>query len=196
VTDPTTGAVILAAGAGARLGGPKLRLESGGRPFLEQVLAAVVEAGCVPVVCVVRAEDRDWAAALADAAGAAVVVNPAPERGALSSLRLGLDRLGACAGALVAPVDHPYVTAATCRALAAAFAARPDAVVKPVWDGRSGHPVIIPRELFPRIPPEDRAGGLAAVIHASGLREVHLGVEDPGVCRNINFPSDLNESLV
>ncbi|HOT02339.1 MAG TPA: NTP transferase domain-containing protein, partial [Acidobacteriota bacterium] len=81
MTDPTTGAVILAAGAGARLGGPKLRLESGGRPFLEQVLAAVVEAGCVPVVCVVRAEDRDWAAALADAAGAAVVVNPAPERG-------------------------------------------------------------------------------------------------------------------
>ena len=196
MTEPTVGAVILAAGAGERLGGPKLRQGAGGRTFLERVLATVVAAGCAPVVCVVRAADRDWAAAQVEPAGGTVVVNPAPERGALSSLRLGLDRLGACAGALVAPVDHPFVAAATCRALVAAFAARTDAVVKPVWEGRSGHPVIIPRELFPRIPAEDRSGGLAAVIQASGLREIHLGVEDPGVCRNINFPSDLNDSLV
>jgi len=152
VTEPTVGAVILAAGAGERLGGPKLRQGAGGRTFLERVLATVVAAGCAPVVCVVRAADRDWAAAQVESAGGAVVVNPAPERGALSSLRLGLDRLGACTGALVAPVDHPFVAAATCRALVAAFAARTDAVVKPVWEGRSGHPVIIPRELFPRIP--------------------------------------------
>ena len=117
MTGSTVGAVILAAGAGERLGGPKLRQGAGGRTFLERVLTTVVAAGCAPVVCVVRAADRDWAAAQVEPAGGAVVVNPAPERGALSSLRLGLDRLGACAGALVAPVDHPFVAAATCRAL-------------------------------------------------------------------------------
>jgi CTP:molybdopterin cytidylyltransferase MocA len=196
VANLTVGAVILAAGAGERLGGPKLRLESGGRPFLDCVLAAVTGAGCAPVVCVVRAEDREWSAGRLEPAGGAVVVNPEPERGALSSLRLGLDRLDSCAGALVAAVDHPFVTAATCRALAAAFTARPDAVVKPVWDGRSGHPVVIPRELFARVPREDRAGGLAEVIRGSGLREILLPVDDPGVCRNINFPADLDESLV
>ncbi len=193
MTNPTTGAVILAAGAGAPAAPSPA--ESGGRPFLERVLAAGrrsrLRAGGLRGA---RRGPRMGRGA-ADAAGAAVVVNPAPERGALSSLRLGLDRLGARgrAGGSGGPSvrdgrDLPSAGRGVRRPVRRRGQAGGDVGAVIPWSSRGRCSRGSRRRTAP--------GGLAAVIHASGLREVHLPVDDPGVCRNINFPSDLDESLV
>src|SRR4051794_32861229 len=128
---PGERALILAAGAGTRLGGVAkalLRLPDG-RTFLDAILEL---AGPAPVVVVAAPFGAEVAAAVAGRAE--VVWNPAPERGMIASLVAGLAAIPDADVALVWPVDHPRVTAATVAAVRAA-AAR-DRIVVPVHAGR------------------------------------------------------------
>ena len=153
-------AIILSAGEGRRAGGPKAFLPIDGTCFLARIAGTLAAAGLEPVVAVVRAQDLD--AARACAPSAVFAVNPRPERGMLSSVRTGIDATGARDGYCIIPVDHPLVQVETVRTLAAAFAARDDAVVRPVHGGR-GHSGHHPPGVRAG-PCGGRQGGLAAVI--------------------------------
>jgi CTP:molybdopterin cytidylyltransferase MocA len=48
------GAIILAAGNGARIGIPKLRLHIEGHSYIEHILGILRQEGVNPVVCVVE----------------------------------------------------------------------------------------------------------------------------------------------
>src|SRR5689334_21438271 len=90
------GAVILAAGAGTRMGGvAKALLRRGERTFLETIVAfardAAVDAG--DVVVVVGPPFGDAVAAHARELGARVVVNDDPTRGMSSSINVGFAAL-------------------------------------------------------------------------------------------------------
>jgi len=82
-----TAAVVLAAGAGSRFGGGKLVATIGGRPILALVVDAARAAGLEPIVVVVppsgELDDMDLGAVRR-------VVNPTPDEGLSSSVRLGL----------------------------------------------------------------------------------------------------------
>jgi xanthine/CO dehydrogenase XdhC/CoxF family maturation factor len=182
------GAVVLAAGAGRRLGGvAKALLPIDGEAFLARIVAVAVAAGVRPedVVVVVGPPFADDVAAAARALGAGVVVNPAPERGMASSVALGFAAIAArpVQAALLWPVDHPRVSPATVQALVANGAG------VPVHGGRGGHPALVPRALF---------GELAACANAAeGARGVlrgalaRLDVVDPGVLADVDLPADL-----
>jgi molybdenum cofactor cytidylyltransferase len=176
-------AVILAAGAGARLGGRNkaaLRLPDG-RAFVEVVIGAAREAGVDRVVVVVGGPHEAETRALA--AGAEIAVNREPERGMLSSLLAGLDVLGSADVALVWPVDHPRVRVATAR-LVLERAGR-DRVVVPTFHGRGGHPSAFGAELFPAL----RAAATAR--EASAGRAERVEVDDEGVVRDVDTVEDL-----
>src|SRR5262249_16679755 len=101
-------AIILAAGAGARLGGvakAALRLPDG-RSVVESRLASARAAGASPVVVVAQPHG---AAVTALAGDARVVWNPAPERGMIGSLNAGIAAAGPIDVALCWPVDHARV---------------------------------------------------------------------------------------
>ena len=108
--------VILAGGAGRRLGGAKPTVALAGRPLIEWPLAALRAAlGPAADVVVVAKPDTEFPADL----GAAVWIEPA----APSHPLVGLVRaLEGAAGRpiLVCPVDVPFVAAATLAALAGA----------------------------------------------------------------------------
>ncbi|MCU0606723.1 MAG: nucleotidyltransferase family protein [Candidatus Edwardsbacteria bacterium] len=185
----TVAAIILAAGQGTRIGRPKLFLETGGRTFLEAVVKTLEEAGVTDVAAVVGSDDRDRARELAKPHH--VLVNQHPEHGPLSSLRIGLDALPGYDGYLVFPVDHPQVAAGTIGALVARFEAESRTVSKPVCEGKTGHPVIIPAALAQTIPDKDIEGGLAKLIAESGSAVTLVPVDDPAVLKNINTRDDL-----
>ncbi|MGE4482247.1 nucleotidyltransferase family protein [Acidocella sp.] len=143
--------LVLAAGQSRRMGARNkllLRLPSG-KTILRAVLEQAVEADAGPVV-MVTGHERELVAR--EAAGLPVRGADAPDyrEGLAASLRAGLAAVPeACAGALICLGDMPFVTAATLRALCAAFA--PEAgrdIVQPVFEGRPGNPVLWGRRHF------------------------------------------------
>ena len=89
--------IVLAAGAGTRFSdvpGSKLVADLGGRPVLEHVLAAVRAFG-PRLTIVVLGSGRDAVERSIEWAGETRVVNPDPQRGIGSSIRVGFDALAA-----------------------------------------------------------------------------------------------------
>lgn len=186
---PSIGAVILAAGCGSRMGIPKLTLRLGNRSCLETICEGIRSAGVRMRICVVQPRFAEFVTRAVP--GAVVAVNSRPERGMSSSLYLGVQMLSGVSAVMVIPVDHPLVRPETYTALIRTAAEYPRCVVKPVWQGRPGHPVILPRELAVKVPAGDVRGGLSRIIRESGIRQILLPVSDPGILQNINTPRDL-----
>jgi molybdenum cofactor cytidylyltransferase len=137
----TVGAVLLAAGAGSRLGGrPKALLELGGVPLVLRQLVALQGAG-VDEVAVVLGHHAAAVEAAIRAFPITLVTNPAPDDGQASSVRLGLAALSPRLDAvIVALADQPLIDVPDVVALIGAFKKRGDAamVVPRVGDGRGG----------------------------------------------------------
>lgn len=191
MTPGPVGAVVLAAGSGSRLGGPKLRMVVEGRSFLAQTVGVLASAGVGPICCVVAAEDALWARQ--EVKDAAVCMNPDPARGMLSSVIVGFAYLQGKAGALIAPVDHPYVRISTIQSLLNAFAASPEHIIKPVYRGRAGHPIILPKTLFHAVLEASGMMTLREVLVRAGVEVRYVDVDDDGVLVNVNTPADIRE---
>jgi CTP:molybdopterin cytidylyltransferase MocA len=141
-------ALVLAAGAGRRMGGPKALVEFDGGLLVERAVAAAVEGGCSPVFAVLGARAAE-VRARARLGNALTVVNAGWAEGIGSSLRVGLDAARAAApgadAALVLLVDQPFVGADAVRAVLCAWrdGAR---LAAASYAGRRGHPVLFGRE--------------------------------------------------
>ena len=189
MTAGSVGAVVLAAGSGSRVGGPKLRMVVEGRSFLAHAVNILASGGVEPICCVVAAEDAPWARQ--EVAGASVCVNADPARGMFSSLVAGLAFLQGKTGAFVAPVDHPYVRVATIKTLLTVFAGFPDHVIKPAYHGRTGHPIILPGHVFPIVQQASGVATLREVLGQTGAQVRYVDVDDEGVLVNVNTPADI-----
>ncbi len=185
-------AVILAAGAGSRLGGiAKALLRRGEHSYLEAVAALARGTGAGELVVVVAEPHRLAVEAEAARLGLDVVLNPTPERGMASSVAAGfghaLARFGANR-ALLWPVDHPAVTPATLATLAAATGP----IVVPVYLGGGGHPTLFDRAVWAELAAcADLPDGARAVVRANPGRVTRVEVLDPGVVADVDLPQDL-----
>ena len=121
----SVGAVLLAAGEGARLGGrPKALLELGGVPLILRQLIALSGAG-VDEVVVVLGHHADAVEAAIRAFPITLVHNPSPDDGQASSVRVGLRALSPKIDAvMVALADQPLIDAQDIIALIGAYKKR------------------------------------------------------------------------
>lgn len=133
--------VVLAAGEGRRIGGPKALLRAGGETFLARCLRLLADAGAAPVIGVLGHEAERIAAEAGVPAGAVLVVNPKHREGMLSSALCGLAEAEArgAEALLLHPVDHPLVSPETLEGVMAALRAGARIAV-PSHAGRRGHP--------------------------------------------------------
>jgi len=93
-------------------------------------------------------------------------------------------------GAIVVLVDQATIRPDTVRAVRRALEGHDAAVAQ--YRGRDGHPACFGRALFDALQSQAAEGGARAVIAAceqSG-RLCRVGVDDPGVVRNLNTPAD------
>ncbi len=150
--------ILLAAGAGTRMGRPKaLVRDDDGTSWLLRSVASLVEGGCSPVVVVLGAEAASASALLrvASVPASAVVEAVAPDwrEGMGASLRAGLSRALALAAvaeepsatACVTLVDLPDVDGRVIRRVTAAAGADIDCLVRAAYAGQPGHPVVFGR---------------------------------------------------
>jgi molybdenum cofactor cytidylyltransferase len=185
-------AVVLAAGASRRFGSPKLLAPLSGRPVLQHVLDAVAEAGLADVVVVLG----DEAAAIRAAVSwrkERIEVNPRPQDGLSSSLRIGLDVAAedrTVDAVLVLLGDQPRVRATViARVLdAAETAPRPIVRVRYVHDD-APNPVLVRRAAWALTAglSGDRGLGPLLAERADLVAEVTV----PGANPDIDTPEDL-----
>ena len=139
--------LLLAAGAGTRMGKPKaLMRDPDGTSWLRRTVAVLQEGGCEAVTVVLGA-GADEATPLLEGTGAAMVVAEDWSEGMGASLRAGLRALAGSdvVAAVVMLVDLPDVTAGVVRHVAARVTG-PGQLARASYAGRPGHPVVIGRE--------------------------------------------------
>jgi nicotine blue oxidoreductase len=164
-TETRTTAIVLAAGAGTRLGkGPKALLPYRGRPLVESVAGALLDGGCREVVVVLGSGAPD-VTAIAELDRYKTVVNKDWQSGMGSSFLLGNATADPLDHLLIALVDQPGLTLRTVGRLLAAH--RPGRITAASYGGgyddggsddggsedgaigtvRRGHPLLIDVEL-------------------------------------------------
>lgn len=181
-------ALILAAGKGSRIGKPKLMLEINNKSFISVIIERVRSAGIDDVVCVVSSETYEWTKKNINCN---IIINSEPEKGMISSVYFGAVSLKECEGVMIIPVDHPFVEADTYKELIEEFKKNKESIIKPGYEGKSGHPVIVPYDIVKSINKEDFSSGLKEVIKKSGRIQIFVEVKDKGILKNINTKEDL-----
>jgi molybdenum cofactor cytidylyltransferase len=138
-------AVILAAGAGSRMGNrPKCLLELNGVSLIQRQISALSAAG-MDEIHVVLGHYSEQIVLELHGLPVNMVINPKPDDGQNSSLKLGLQNLPTHVDAvLVALADQPLICAQDIKDLIAAFRGRGENihVVQPKVYGQPGNPVI------------------------------------------------------
>jgi len=182
--------IILAAGASSRMGSPKALLEYRGESFIQR-LVRVLSPVCESVIVVLGNHVAEIRPGIPGSA--VVTINPAPERGQLSSLQAGLAALPANAGGfLFTPVDSPAVESETVERLADEFRRRDPATLLVIPriqtpNGlKRGHPVFAARAIAEELlalPPTAMASD---VIHGHIPQTVYIDVDDAGILIDID----------
>jgi molybdenum cofactor cytidylyltransferase len=145
---PPVAGILLAAGLSSRMGRNKLLLELDGESVLKRAARRALGAGLSPLVVVLGHEAERTAAELAGLP-CRTVINPNPERGMHSSLKLGLAALPeAVPAAVVVLADMPFVTTEMIAALAARHRETAAPLVVSEYEGVHAPPTLYDRRLF------------------------------------------------
>ena len=185
-------AIVLAAGESTRMGQPKALLPWGGVPLVRHQVDLLAAQPAVDPVIVVVGALLDEVQATLDSTPARVVTNPRFREGRATSLAAGARALkGRPTSVLVVSVDQPLAPELL-DPLVTAWQAEPDALLRPTFAGRSGHPLIVPADVAPELEQVTEATqGLRAVVtrHRHRLRSVR--VESELAVLNLNTPADV-----
>jgi len=140
----TVAGLLLAAGAGSRMGMPKaLVRDADGTSWLRRSVAALTDGGCDAVTVVLGARADEARALVPD--GVTVVVADEWADGMSASLRAGLAAMDDADAVVLTLVDLPDVTAEVVRRVVAQGAGRAT-LSRAAYDGRPGHPVVLGRD--------------------------------------------------
>jgi len=141
-------AVVLAAGSSTRMGQNKLLLDLGGETVVRRAVRAAVEAGVDKVVVVLGHEAERVGAALAGLP-CLTVINADHAEGVGTSLRLGVSKAAAEAGAIVVVLaDMPFVTPAMIRTVVERYRATGAPLVVSRYGAVEAPPNLYDRALF------------------------------------------------
>ena len=163
-------AVVLAAGASTRFGGVKQRI------LLEPVLERVRESSVGEVIVVLGAHDVE--------VSARAVHCPEWERGRGASLRCGLRALDEeVVAAIVVLADGPDLNPAAIDRVLHVWQESGAEVVAATYEGNRGHPVLLARPVWERVPDEG----------ARSLPALLVPCDDLGPPGDVDFADDVPE---
>jgi molybdenum cofactor cytidylyltransferase len=204
-----TAAIVLAAGLSRRMGRFKLTLPWGDRTVIGQVIATLEAAGVDELIVVTGNRADEVVAALAGT-NVHSVHNPDYAAGEmLSSIQAGVRALGDRRGlkpppqagenrlkptggapaALLCLGDQPQMQAATVQAVLSAGETDDwDQIVIPSYRMRAGHPILLPKWLWPEI--LGCTGTLRDVMAAHRDRTRFLVVDTPTILADLDTPED------
>ena len=185
-------ALVLAGGAGSRMGGGKLRRLWRGRPLIAWALEAALASPAETVWLVTGAD-----AGLAELAPGGVgdrlgtVLAERWAEGLSATLRAGLAALPDDVGAaLIFLGDMPRIPGGVAEALVAVWRAGAVAAA-PEFGGMRGHPALLDRSLFGEAMQVTGDRGAGALLAGLGERLVLVPARDDGVLFDVDTPQAL-----
>jgi molybdenum cofactor cytidylyltransferase len=183
-------AIILAAGASARMGKPKQLLDWEGRPLVRAAAEVALAAQLDPLLVVVGGAQTQVAEALAGLP-LRMIANPNYSDGQSTSLHAGITALGQDADAAVVLLgDQPFVTAAIIEQLVAEWQTSGAAIIAPAYAGQRGNPVLFARSVFPELLAIQGDQGARGVLAADRTRVRLVTFDDPRPLTDIDTPED------
>src|SRR5262245_7985263 len=182
--------LLLAAGAGRRMGGPKALLEYEGQLLVERGADLLRRGGCDPVYVVLGAA-ADEVLARADLSTAQVVRNDDWPTGMGSSLRAGLVAMPQeTTAVVVALADQPLVGAEAVRRLIRAHESGAGLAVA-TYDGRPRNPTLLGSDHWPGVVAA-ATGDVGARAYLRGRTDVaQIACDDTGSPADLDTPADL-----
>ena len=187
------GAIVLAAGASRRMGRQKVLLPFAGSTVIEHIVGEL-RAGGVTDVVVVTGKDPDRVEAQLANANVRFAHNADFESGMLSSVRVGLQSVGDnWDGVCIALGDQPSIRGETVKMLLDAFDGT--SIVRPTFDGRGGHPIVIGRGYFDEVLTDFDDVGLRGLFDRRRDSVVSVPIGHEGVLRDMDYPEDYVREL-
>jgi molybdenum cofactor cytidylyltransferase len=187
-------AIVLAAGLSRRMGRFKLLLPWEGATVIERVVHTLDEAveGEILVVTGWRADE---VAATLEGTRARMVFNPDYAAGEmLSSVRAGLRAVApAAVAALICLGDQPQMEADTVRrVLQRGRAAEWRPVIIPSYRMHAGHPILLPRRIWPDVISASETLKDALAPHREEF--VYTVVDTPSILADLDTPEDYEQA--
>jgi len=163
-------AIILAAGESSRLGQPKQLIQFRGKTLLRRTVDAASEAGCQPILVVVRSETELVQAIRSELknTGATIIGNPNWKGGIGTSIRAGVQDLIEIAPGVEATVllacDQPFVDRAVIDGLITLHHETRKPIVAASYAGTLGVPALFDRSRLPDLLRLDDSAGAKSII--------------------------------
>ena len=186
-------AIILAAGESTRMGRQnKLLLPLGNRPLIGHIVQTVLQSEADEVIVVLGHQADHVREALA-AHEVTFALNPRYREGMTTSIQAGVQAASAeTSGFMICLSDLPMIEPAELNQLMAAFREAiqhdPRHLVRPVYQGQPGHPVIFPVHLKPAILRHQDLHGCQNIVKQNRalLTEVEMATDH--VLRDMDTP--------
>ena len=186
MASPVCG-VLLAAGAARRFGGDKLLAELKNGEQLGLVSAQNLLPHVDRMLVVIRPGDTEIEA-LYRRHGFATTVAVNADQGMGRSLAHGISASGDCAGWIVALADMPFIAADTYRCLREALD-EGAGIAAPLYETMRGNPVAFSARYRKALVALEGDTGARELVRSEAV--TLIDVNDPGILRDIDVPSDL-----
>lgn len=175
--------IVLAGGASSRMGQPKALLPLGAMTMAERMVA-LFEPFCHRIVIVTGMHHVEITERLPKLKGS-LVFNEGHTSGMFSSLVTGLNAVAGASVVLFSPVDFAGVKSAS---VASLLKQGDPQVVKPRWQGESGHPVLIRSDAIQALRSAPPGSNAKQILSAFPAR--YVDVDDPAVAQDCDTPED------
>lgn len=184
-------AIILAAGFSSRMKDFKPLLTLGGVTVADRVIALFRESG-IEVIFVTGWRQDELIAGISSK-GITIAENPDFKTGMLSSVQAGIRQLQPEHTAFfLMPVDIPLVSPATIKRILACAEENPEKIVYPVFNGKRGHPPLIPASLADEILGWQGEGGLNTILALHREMQVEISVADGNILADADNRDDFS----
>ena len=190
-------AILLAAGESRRMGQLKALLPWQGVSLIKHQVDSLRAGGVDRVVVVLGHRSDELKSELRDTTGVSWQLNPDYLQGKTTSIKAGLNALGADQpqALLLLNVDQPR-SADVIRSLLEEHQSQCNLITIPTHNGKGGHPIILSPTLLDELRQIDEESfGIKAVVqrHLEGTRRVEM--DSPEVLWDLNTPEEYQRVL-
>jgi molybdenum cofactor cytidylyltransferase len=182
--------IILAAGSSDRMGQPKPFLKwDKHTTFLEKLIMEYSSFEAREIIIVMNREGYEKVKTETPAIVeyAKIVINEHPEKGRLSSIKLGLQYLKADKACYIQNADNPFVTSELLDAMD--HLVESDACVVPIYQQKGGHPVLIGSKIIDYILSFEKDDADFREL-LNNFRWIEVETDDKNILANINTLDD------